>query len=353
MRLFTSSSDQSMIHLQSGDTHTDKKEYKANTISWGFFGFLVLIVCAEIFIFRNVLFYGHSPGFIGQLGELEASFQKTEQQKIKVGIWGDSQSIDALLPSLLGQYSQKYDAEQMFNFSISGGSAFDIYKTYLQYKDRLPNLEMAIVVVNEHQFNNEDPANYIMFKYYANLRDRLQVMNKDNYGELLLGWVLKSYDMRSVWQTMFDKYRKGEWEKEVPVHEGGLPPVTWSPSSHRTYDYAVEVAERWFRNYKLEGVRTDAFHKLIQDLSAQGIDTIILQLPRSEYFETAVAERFSEERQAYLDQIASVAETFEVQFEIMSNEGMPIDQFFRDSNHVNANGAAVVSKVIAQKYLSN
>src|SRR5690606_24728395 len=148
---------------------------------------------------------------------------------------------------------------QIFNFSISGGSAFDIYKTYLSYVDRLPNLEKVFVIVNEHQMNNEDPANYILFKYYAGLKDRLKVMNTDNYGELLFGWALKSYDMRTEWSKMVEKYRKGELREEIPAFEGGLKPITWSPGTDRTPEYAMETAERWFRGYTLEGVRTDAF----------------------------------------------------------------------------------------------
>lgn len=318
-------------------------------IGWGLIGFVILCVLSEVFIFRNVMFYGRSPGFIGQLAEMEVSFQHADSDRIKVAIWGDSQSLDALRPELMASDASEggYAADEIFNFSISGGSAFDIYKTYLQYADRLPSLEKAIVIVNEHQFNNEDPANYILFKYYATLSDRIKVMNFDNYGELLLGWAMKSYDLRSIWTLMIEKYRQGELREEIPMHAGGLPPVTWSPKSDRTYEYATEVAERWFRNYKQEGIRTDSFEALVHDLTVQKIETIILQLPRSSEFEKAVAEQFASEHGEYMNLVQAVAARYGASFVPLSNEGMVMGDHFRDSNHVNPAGAELVSEAVA------
>lgn len=351
MRSSTSNSDRvGAIHFTLD--HTDNKKKQNKYFGWGLIGLLAIVILAEAFVFRNVMFYGYSPGFIGQLAELEATFQEVDASKIKAIVLGDSQSMDALVPELMAEHSARYDLEELFNFSISGGSAFDIYKTYLSYKDRLPNIDKAIVVVNEHQFNNEDPANYILFKYYANLRDRLQVIGTDNYGELLLGWALKSYDMRTVWTMMIDKYRKDELRDAVPVHEGrGLPAVRWSPSSDRTLEHAEETAERWFRNFKLEGVRTDAFRKLIRELAEDGVDTVILQLPRSAYFEEAVSTMFKEEQLAIRQMIQTVADEHGAEFVIMSNEGMTIEEHFRDTNHVNPEGAALISRMVAKEYL--
>ncbi|HEX7057562.1 MAG TPA: hypothetical protein VF260_10280, partial [Bacilli bacterium] len=149
---------------------------------WGFLFFVVLIALAEIFVFRNVRTYGYSPGFLGQIAELDASFAQADEERIDIAIFGDSEGMDALRPDLLAQYAG-LDVRRIFNFSLSGGSAYDIAQIYKRYKSHLPHLRMAIIEVNEFQLNNSDAEKDIKFKFFAGLRDRIEVMDKNNYGE--------------------------------------------------------------------------------------------------------------------------------------------------------------------------
>ncbi len=316
---------------------------------WGLLGFIVLIVFLEIAVFRNIDFYGLSPGFIGQIAELKHSFARADADQIEIAVLGDSQSIDALRPEMLAA-ELGIPRERIFNFSISGGSAFDIAKTYDRYKDRLPRLKKAIVVVNEHQLNDTLNDGDVKFKYFAGLRDRLAVMNADNYGELLLGWALKMYDMRTVWADMVLKYRSGKLRDHIPAHEGGLAPVVWSKPEDRTKAYANEVADRWFQQYRIDGVRTRAFDAMIRELRSRGVAVTILQLPRSSYFEDTVKEKYGKQQDAYFAVVRGIAERYGASFEVMPNDELTLDDF-RDTNHVNPKGAEWVSRYVARRWL--
>ena len=72
----------------------------------------------------------YSPGSsLGQFAELDRSFKHADAEKITVAIFGDSHSIDALRPEYMAEPAG-LTPENIFNFSISGGKAFDIYHTY-------------------------------------------------------------------------------------------------------------------------------------------------------------------------------------------------------------------------------
>jgi len=339
--------DRTPLRRTTGRKSHKRQVWRANA---GISGFIVLIILLEVFLFRNLYFYGLSPGNIGQLGELKASFAHAEHEQIKVAIFGDSQSMDALRPELLAEQSS-YEQAQLFNFSISGGSAYDLEQVYQQYASALTELESAIVVVGEHQFNESRTVEDIKFKYFAGLRDRLQVMNRDNYGELLLGYVFKSYGMRTEWTMMIDKYQAGELRSEVPVHAGGLPPVTWSPRQSRTEEYAQETADRWFEHFEMGGLRSAGFASLIQDLREQDIDVTVIQLPRHEWFEQAIRDNYATEQQQYRQFLQQVTDQYGAKLWLMSNEGLALETHFRDTNHVNEEGARLVSRQVAERLL--
>lgn len=324
---------------------------KRRLYNLGLVGLLVLFDIAEHRVFRNLDLYGRQPySFIGQLSELEHSFELMEPGRITTTVFGDSQSIDALRPDLMEKAAGRKSGS-MFNFSISGGKAYDIYHTYLEYADQLPSLQEAIIVVNEHQLNSAGIGQDIKFRYYAGLGDRLRVMNKDNYGELLLGWVSKAYDMRSIWAPMVDKYREDDLPDPVQWKPGGLRART--ATAPLTAQNAEDTANRWFEKYQLDGLQTDSFESLLRSLHKKGVRVTILQIPRTSLFETAVKKLYPVEQQQYFDTIDKLAREYDADFEVMSNEDLPDDTYFRDTNHLNAKGAAIVSKEVAERWLGD
>lgn len=315
---------------------------------------MVLYAALEICVFRNPDLYAvEYRSSVGQFAELDQSFRHADAQRITTAILGDSQSKDALRPDLLAAASGR-DPASIFNFSISGGKAFDIYHTYLRYADQLPNLREAIIVVNEHQINSHDMASDVKFRYYAGFRDRLQVVNWDNYGELALGWVSKAVDMRAVWSKIVKSYFRGTLPKK-PVTEiwkpGGLRAETQLEENGLTVAYAEARADGWFAGYDLDGLQTSSLEALLRDLHARGVRVTILQIPRSELFEEAVKRRYPAEQQAFFDKVGELAERYGATFTIMSNGGLSLQEHFRDSNHVNPKGAAIVSREVAERWL--
>lgn len=316
---------------------------------WGLVGLVMIWVALELTLFRNLDVYGKSPGFIGQIAELKTSLDGAEKQQIEVAVFGDSMSMDALRPEIM-EDAAGLPAGSVFNFSLSGGSAYDMYQTYDRYADELP-LKQAIVVVNEHQLNNAEAADDVKFRYFAGLGDRVKAMEKDNYGELLLGWVSKGYGLRDVWTMMLEKQRDGKLREEAPYYPGGLKPLTWSPKTDKTEEHAQKVADRWFENYDLSGVRTDALEKLLRGLHEDGVETTVLMIPRSDYFEDAVAAKHAMNRERFLQKVQGFVDEYDTEFEIMGNDMLNYDEDFRDTNHLSSAGAEKVSRLVAEKWL--
>lgn len=324
---------------------------KRKNIAWGFNGFLVLFILAEILVFRSQMLLSYSPGSsLGQFAELDRSFKHADAEKITVAIFGDSHSIDALRPEYMAEPAG-LAPENIFNFSISGGKAFDIYHTYLKYRDRLPALHTAFVAVNEHQINSFEMADDIKFRYFAGLGDRIKVMDRDNYGELLLGWVSKAFDLRSFWNGLWESYRNGTLKYQPRWSPGGLPARTDGGGYYSTVEYAEDTADRWFKGYDPYGLQTESLEALLRDLHSRGVRIIILQTPRSAEFEAVFKRKNAAEQQLFRDIIQSLARKYDAEFVIMPNDGLELAKDFRDVNHLNPKAAAAFSRTVAERWL--
>lgn len=322
---------------------------RARRWAWGLIAAAVLFGAVEVAVFRNLDFYGIQPySFVGQLSELEHSFELADPEKVQTAVFGDSQSIDALRPDYMSSAIGR-DSGSMFNFSISGGKAYDIYHTYLSYRDKLPRLQQAIVVVNEHQISDNGIDKDAKFRYYAGLQDRFRVMDQDNYGELLLGWVSKAFDMRTIWSPMFDAWRKDKLPDRPVWKPGGIRAKM--ERDELTAAKAEATAGRWFQDYDTDGVQAASLEALLRDLQARGVKTVVLQLPRSSLFETAVQKLYPSEQRNYVQVVSELAHKYGASFEMMSNAGLPYRDYFRDTNHLNPKGAAIVSKEVAERWL--
>jgi hypothetical protein len=327
---------------------------KLRLYSFGFIGFFLLIGTTDVTVFRNLDFYGLSSGFIFQFSELDKSFHSGDPSKITTAVFGDSMSIDALRSDYLAEAAGR-SKDTFYNFSISGGTDYDIYNTYKKYKDELTNLKEVIVVVNEHQLNSYKIENDVKFKYYAGLKDRIRVMNWDNFGELLIGWVLKSYDLRTIWAKMYDSYREGKL-KSVKPRAGGLTPQAPDPTSPeyakgKKPEVAKLTAERWFEGFDMEGLQTESLELLLKDLHDSGVRIIVLQIPRSQLFEDAVKLKYASEHKQYLAKITELAHKYGAEFNIMSNKGLSYEKHFRDPNHLTPQGARIVTARVAERWL--
>ena len=341
MSSFTSSSDK-------------KKRRPLRVFSAGLLGFIVLLAALEASLFRNIYFYGiEYRSMTGQFAELDYSFRQADPARIETIILGDSQSKDALRPDLLAAAASR-DPASIFNFSLNGGKAFEIYHTYRKYADQMPNVKQAIVVVNEHQINDHNIENDPKFRFYAGLSDRLKVMDAENYGELLLGWVSKAFDMRSVWSKMLQAHLNGTLPKR-PLEEiwkpGGLRAETQLEKDGFTPEYAEKRADAWFEQYNIEGLQTESLENLLRELKNRGIRTVVVQIPRSELFEETIRRKYGDLQQAYFDKVRSLAEQYGAEFAVLSNEGLVLEEHFRDTNHVNPKGAEIVSRRVAERWL--
>ncbi len=329
-------------------------------LGWGLLIALLLLGVADGYVFRNAYMYdmgvGARGGFIGQWAHLDRSFKATDPGLIEYAVFGDSQSLDAFRPDIMAD-ELGVSAESIFNFSVSGGKPTDIAYTYSKYIDQLPNLTHILLVVNEHQFNNVDAGQDSKFKFHASFGQRWQAVNKDNYGELMSGWVLRSFGMRAEWQKHVARYGSGELPASPPAFPGGIQPYTWSKPEDRTAEFALTVADRWFKGWQLDGVYTAAFDEFVGQIRSDGIRLTIVQIPRTDLFEREIQAQYAVQQQAYLAHIRGVASAHNVEFVVMDGPAADGDdalgltlESFRDTNHVNPQGAELLSRYVADRW---
>ncbi|WP_027415552.1 hypothetical protein [Aneurinibacillus terranovensis] len=333
MNLSTSGSDQTKPNRK-------RQTWWMRGLIWA----LLLLVLSEIFIFRNPAIYGAIPASsVGQITDLEKRLARQDRAKIKMVIFGDSQSMDALRPPMLAKrYGLKPD--EMFNLSVSGGKPVDMLRLYEKVMDTLPNVKYAILAVNEHQLNNRNYLDDTKFRYNATLLERLETPGFTNKADLAFGWLLYSYGMRGVWTQMLPLYLKGQLPQPPDDHYAyrwGLPPVEKIERNHIGPAYSKVVADRWMANYQVEGPQTTAFEKVLAGLSSRGIKWTILQLPRTPEFERLMKETYGPQQKAFRDLEARLAQQYGEKFVVIP----PVlgDEYFRDANHVNKRGAERVA----------
>jgi hypothetical protein len=345
------------LHSIQSSSNLRSTRFKAfRRLGWGLLIVLLILAIADMYIFRNAYTYdlgtekGARGGIIGQWAQLDRSVKAVDTDQIEYAIFGDSQSLDAFRPDIMAD-ELGLAAEHVFNFSVTGGKPTDIAYTYNHYIDQLPNLRHIILVVNEHQFNNTDSAQDSKFKFHATLRQRWQAMDGDNYGELLIGWVFRSFGMRAEWQKLVERYRSGELPQSPAPFPGGIQPTTWSPPADKSAAFATTVADRWFKDWQPDGVYTLTFDRLVRDIKDDGIELTIVQIPRTQLFEEEVRSKHAAEQQAYFNHIRSIADASGVEFTVMdaTTTGVTIDSF-RDTNHVNAHGAEQISRYAADRW---
>ncbi|AMA71715.1 hypothetical protein SAMN04489735_103414 [Aneurinibacillus thermoaerophilus] len=335
-----------LVRNEKGEVTLRRSKRRRKQSWWmrGFLWALLLVALCEAFIFRNPALYGMSPAsFIGQITDVEKRLESQNTAKIKLLVLGDSQSMDALRPPLLAaRYGLKPD--EVFNLSISGGKAVDMLHLYEKHKQDLPNLQHVIISVNEHQLNASTDFSDNKFRYHATLAERLQVPHFENKMDLAFGWLLYSYGLREVWTEMAKLY----WEDKLPQpprdqykYKWGLPPVEAREANHLGPAYAAEVAKRWMRDYQLKGVETNALERLMKELSKQGVSFTVVQLPRTQAFETIMKKQYASEQAAYRHLVGELSTRYNGRFIIIP----PTldDSYFRDANHVNKKGAEKIT----------
>lgn len=326
-------------------------------LGWGAVVAFLLLGLLDVWLFRDAAFYdlgnknGARGGFIGQFAHIERAFEAAGGERIEYAIFGDSQSIDALRPDIMAEVLG-VPAERIFNFSTSGGKPTDNLYLYRRYAEKMPNLKRVIYVVNEHQFNSADAGDDTKFKFHATLRQRLAAMNRDNYGELLTGWALRSFGLRTEWSALIGRYRAGTWPpEEEAMFPGGIEPLRWADPKTKTEDYAREVADRWFRGWKPDGVYTQAFGELLAKWEERGLDVVVLQIPRMAWFDEAVAEMYGSGQADYMRIVSDAAEATGALFEAVTAEEAGLDgDHFRDVNHMNPEGAEMFSLYAAERW---
>ncbi|BAU26540.1 hypothetical protein DFP93_10879 [Aneurinibacillus soli] len=332
-----------MISSISSSNHPTRKRRVVRGFLWG----VVFLLLAELFLFRNPALYGTSPAsFLGQIANVQERLARQNPDRIKVLILGDSQSMDALRPPLLAAH-YGVAPDEIFNLSVSGGKAVDMLHLYEEAADKLPNLKRVIIAVNEHQVNSVDIKSDAKFRYFATLSERMGAPHVADKADLVFGQLLYAYGLRDVWTQLAKQWWDGKLPQEPRdkyEYRWGLPPVPGREPAHLGPAYARIVADRWMKDYRLDGPQANAFHKLVGKLAKRGVQITIVQLPRTQAFEQVMKATYGQQQAAFRARMQTEATQAGASFTVIPPTLE--DAYFRDANHVNEHGAKEIIRVM-------
>lgn len=332
-----------MISSISSSNQPTRKRRAIQGFLWG----LVFLLLVEIFLFRNPALYGVSPSsFLGQIANVQERLARQSPDRIKVLVLGDSQSMDALRPPLLASH-YGIQPDEIFNLSVSGGKAVDMLHLYKDAEGKLPNLMRVVIAVNEHQLNSADIKSDAKFRYFATLSERMGASRVADKADLAFGQLLYAYGLRDVWTQLAQQWWEGKLPQEPRdkyAYRWGLPPVPGREPKHFGVEYAQTVADRWMKDYRLDGPQADSLHKLVQHLKERGVQVTVVQLPRTQAFEQVMKTTYAGQQAAFRERVQSEAAQVGASFTVIP----PLldDAYFRDANHVNERGAKEITRVI-------
>ena len=332
-----------MISSISSSNQPTRKRRAIQGFLWG----LVFLLLVEIFLFRNPALYGVSPAsFLGQIANVQERLARQHPDRIKVLVLGDSQSMDALRPPLLASH-YGIQPDEIFNLSVSGGKAVDMLHLYEDAEGKLPNLMRVVIAVNEHQLNSADIKSDAKFRYFATLSERMGTPRVADKADLAFGQLLYAYGLRDVWTQLAQQWWEGKLPQEPRdkyAYRWGLPPVPGREQKHFGTEYARTVADRWMKDYRLDGPQADALHKLVQHLKERGVQVTVVQLPRTQAFEHVMKTTYAGQQAAFRERVQSEAAQIGASFTVIP----PLldDAYFRDANHVNERGAKEITRVM-------
>lgn len=312
---------------------------------------LLFLVLSEVLIFRNPSFYGLVPNsFIGQIGNVKNRLHQQDRTKIKLLILGDSQSLHGLLPQML---AEKYglQPDEIFNLSLNAGKAIDMLHIFEEEAKGLPNLQAVWICVNEHQFNSVNYLSDNKFRFFASFAERWDEPSFSNRMELLFGGLFYSYGLREVWTSMYDMYQKGEIPQEPIDHYAyrwGLPTNFITEPTHFGATYSKDVINRWMENFRFPGAQTRALDLLLQKIKKRNLSFSIIQLPRTQTFESIMKETYPNQQQEYRNYLDQLGKKYKGRWMIIPPSLN--DSYFFDANHLNPDGARKILPLLPDHY---
>ncbi|ATW24521.1 hypothetical protein [Candidatus Formimonas warabiya] len=308
-----------------------------NIFRKSFFWFLIFLMAFEFLIARNLAFYGLAPtSSVGQISSLLKIFDRQDKEKIRWLVLGDSQSRDAIRPTLVARELGQ-DPGSIFNLSINAGKPTDFEYLLRQVVPRLPNLQGVIITVNEHYFDRKDVQYDPKFRFIAGLGDRAAVPGPERKADLVLSWLSYTYGMRLQWWETMKMVFRGETAPDTDAYPGGLAPVSDSTEEHYTVKYAKELSTSWLLDFRLPGPESGALERTLQFLDGQNLSWQMVYLPKTALIDRIIDEKFCRQEQEFFAYVEDLAARHRKKL-YRDFPGLTYD-CFRDVNHMNEKGA--------------
>lgn len=300
-------------------------------------------------------------------------------------IVGSSRSLQGIDPATLqAELSQRgYPNVRVYNFSVNGATAqvIDVIVRQVLHPDQLPDLviwgdgsrafnsgrndatyEQIVASPGYQQIRSGDrPIPYKALD--ANLISACPSPNA--FIEPASGYTRGDFGQNAVGQECDRHFQSStrlrRWERDrlvlqrrwVDQYGNGLNSLGFHAVSDRFdptlyYQRYARVPGAYDSSYvpfQLDGVQTGAAVRLAQYLQSQGIPLVFANLPLSSDYLDVSRQRWEGEFRQYM---AAMAGQQGFTFRDLSQSGLGDNAYFADPSHLNAYGARVVARVLAQ-----
>jgi len=290
-----------------------------------------------------------SPHPIAAQGLREKVMALTTSAQPKVIIAGDSRAKCGIEPWTLASQLQLPENEVVNIGRAATGSAA-MLNTYREFADRF--IDKPIMLINTSVFavNDATPRVMIDEEWLSSLtwNERRQLVGTAR------ATAAEFFAEKALWFQLLDTISPGV----PPVHEQGF---SCSPASESTFGWSQQktqershaLIDSWYGNAKIDGIRWKKFETSLQAFLDAGVQIVLVEMPFNPRFVSVRAEtpagRTAERLHRKHVQLCERLNIPLLSFDETCIADEPIEKSFSDCVHLNRQGAALFSQVLAKK----
>lgn len=270
-------------------------------------------------------------------------------EDVAVAFVGSSPVDDGFDPEIFNRSS---DGLTSFNASIPGGVSTKAWRWWTN-EVILPVLKPEVVVigVSSVDVNSGHPDRFWGplttsggYRDVQSARDGGSVQRITRFLEQNVAVLRYRSVLRNPVQLIAD-FGADRPEALVVGPYGGklpIPDVQYNNSEARL----TGLREAFLRTFQLDGPNLDELVGLIEDLEAQSIPVLVVNMPVTEDY-IRIHPGGESEYQEYVATLASISRSHGSEFVDLGQSGLPTD-LFEDPFHLNADGAEILSTELAR-----
>ena len=264
--------------------------------------------------------------------------------ELKYLFLGDSHSQNAIDPSIIGN---------SFNFA----SANENYiQTYFKLKGTIDQLgkkpETVVLAIDPSCFSSFRTGRFINPSELLTFHDYLEISRYTKDLSYLRTWVQYAFFMYAGNYTLINRFFKVKQNKSYSNMKLGFKGRRGSLSDYIDIPKTcLKKSELYLKGYNsFDPVLVEYFEKILDYCKEKDIDVYLMKLPMAKEYIKACNTFFSVDD--YYKKINKIAENYSSVKQIFDYQGyfFEEEQYLRNPDHVNTEGARLFSKMLAKEF---